>query len=249
LSDINNGITESLDNLATNQRQLAASRQDLEKKQASLQQLQNELGDKQSELGSEQESKQYFLSETKSSEKEYQKLLAQVKKEQEAAAADIVSLEKTIREKLANQSGNQLDQRAETGVHFIWPVTKNTITAYFHDPDYPFRNLFEHPAIDIKAGQGTQIKAAEFGYVARVKFDGSSSYAYIMLVHNDGLATVYGHVSRVYVEEDEYVSQGQVIGLTGGTPGTPGSGSLSTGPHLHFEVRLDGIPVNPLDYL
>jgi len=130
----------------------------------------------------------------------------------------------------------------------IWPVPKNYITTYFHDPDYPFRYLFEHPGWDIRAGQGTEIDAAESGYVAHAQMNGTK-YAYIMIIHANGLSTVYGHVSKIFVKADDYVTQGEPIGLSGGTPGTVGAGPFTTGPHLHFEVRQDGIPVDPAGYL
>jgi murein DD-endopeptidase MepM/ murein hydrolase activator NlpD len=150
-----------------------------------------------------------------------------------------------MRAKLSKLSGEKLEFN-DAG--FIWPVTKNMVMATFHDPDYPYRYIFEHPAIDIRAAQGSTLRAAASGYVAIAKNAGKG-YSYIMIVHGDGLATVYGHVSKIYVQPDEYVVQGQTIGLSGGMPGTNGAGSLTTGPHLHFEVRLNGIPVNPLEYL
>ena len=108
--------------------------------------------------------------------------------------------------------------------------------------------IFKNPAFDIRPSQGSTLTAAASGYVAIAKNAGKG-YSYIMIVHGNGLATVYGHVSKIYVQTDEYVVQGQTIGLTGGMPGTSGAGSLTTGPHLHFEVRLNGVPVDPLDYL
>ena len=158
----------------------------------------------------------------------------------------IASMEKLVRAKLAKLQGKKLEFN-DNG--FIWPVKKNVITAYFHDPDYPFRYIFEHPGVDVRAAQGTTLKAAASGYVARVKAGPKGGYGYIMIIHGDGLSTVYGHIPKAYVKEDEYVVQGQTIGLTGGLPGTAGAGRLTTGPHLHFEIRLNGIPVDPLGYL
>lgn len=247
LKDLNSGIIDSLEVLKTKQASLQSDRESLAERQTNLTKLQDDLIAQQANLGDERGAKQVVLDQTKNSEAEYQKLLAQAKKEQLSAANDIANLEKTVRQKLSkSKQFNALDTSSEG---FIWPVPKNTITAYFHDPEYPFRNVFEHPAIDIRAKQSTPVRAASSGYVARAQDGGATGYSYIMLVHNDGLSTVYGHVSVISVNEDDYVTQGQVIGLSGGMPGTHGAGRLTTGSHMHFEVRLNGLPVNPLDYL
>lgn len=246
LEDINSEIGNSLDVLKEYKAELEEQKVALDEKREELDDLKKEMEDKKALLVSEQENKNFILVQTKESESEYQRLLALAKQEQEQAAADIVGLEKAVRAKIAKLEDKTLEFN-DDGI--IWPVPKNIITAYFHDPDYPFRYIFEHPGVDIRASQGTNLKTAASGYVARAKNAGAGRYSYIMIVHGDGLATVYGHVSKIYVNEDEYVIQGQTIGLTGGLPGTPGSGRLTTGPHLHFEVRLNGIPVNPLEYL
>lgn len=245
LEDINKEISDSLQELKKYKKQLDKDKQNLNKKNNELLKLKKELENKKETLDSEQQNKIFILDQVKGSEKQYQKLLSQARQEQAQAAADIISIEKVVREKVKQLSGGKLEFN-DNGL--IWAVTKNVITAYFHDPEYPFRYIFEHPAIDIRAAQGTTIKAAASGYVARAKNAGKG-YSYIMIIHGNGLSTVYGHVSKIYVKEDEYVVQGQAIGASGGMPGTPGAGRLTTGPHLHFEVRLNGIPVNPLEYL
>jgi murein DD-endopeptidase MepM/ murein hydrolase activator NlpD len=121
------------------------------------------------------------------------------------------------------------------------------ISTYFHDPTYPFRKLFEHPGVDLPTPVGTPVKAAAGGYVAFTR-TGSQYGNYIMVVHPGGVATIYAHLSKFNVRSDTYVDRGQVIGYSGGRPGDQGAG-LSTGPHLHFEVRQDGIPVDPLPFL
>jgi len=245
LGDINKEVGKSLDTLKEYKKQLEDQGVILADNMKELTKYNQQLENNKLNLADEQNNKTYLLEQTRSSEKEYQRLLNLAKQEQAQAAADIVSLEKTVRAKIEKIQGKALEFN-DAG--FIWPVTKNTVVAYFHDPDYPFRYIFEHPAVDIRAAQGTTIRAAASGYVAQAK-DAGMGYSYIMIIHGNGLATVYGHVSKIYVTNDEYVVQGQTIGLSGGLPGTAGAGRLTTGPHLHFEVRLNGIPVDPMEYL
>jgi len=245
LEDLNKEIGLSLDNLKTHKEELEKNKVNLAEKQKELAQLKIKLEEDRKTLEDEKMNKSFVLDQTKQSEKEFQRLLAAAKQEQMQAANEISGLERTVREKMSQMSEKKLEFN-DNGL--IWPVPKNKITAYFHDQDYPFRYVFEHPAVDIRAGQGTPLKAAASGYVAKAK-DAGKGYSYIMIIHGDGLSTVYGHVSKIYVKEDEYVVQGQTIGLSGGLPGTNGAGRMTTGPHLHFEVRSNGIPVNPLEYL
>jgi len=130
---------------------------------------------------------------------------------------------------------------------FMWPVPANKITAEFHDPTYPKR-WGVHNAIDIRVKQYSEIKAPANAYVFQTK-DNGMGYSYIVLAHKNNLVTVYGHVSEIKVLPGTIVKKGEVIGLSGGTPGTKGAGLQTTGPHLHFEVYYKGEPTNPLKYL
>ena len=245
LENVNQAVKDSLDNLLFLKDNLEEEKIALIEKNKEAILLKESLNDKKMTLEVELEGKETLLVQVNSSESEYQRLLRESKAEQQEAASEIASMEKLIRAKLATLQGKELEFN-ENGL--VWPVKKNVITAYFHDPDYPYRHIFEHPAVDIRAGQGSVLKASASGYVARAK-DAGMGYSYIMIIHGDGISTVYGHVSKIMINQDDYVVQGQTIGLSGGMPGTPGAGRLTTGPHLHFEVRKDGIPVNPLNYL
>jgi len=249
IEEIHGKLNEMLNKLKADKKEMEIQKSNLEEKKQQEETLKDQLSQQKSELEERSTGREIVLVQTRLTERQYQNYLYQLQLEQQQINSDIITLEKRVREELEKKNKEEIFN--EFGPAALgWPVSPDRgITAYFHDPDYPFRYIFEHPAIDIRAYQGTSIKAAENGYVAKVKFNGSTSYAYIMLIHNDGLSTVYGHVSRVDVEEDQFVTKGQIIGASGGMPGTPGAGNLSTGPHLHFEVRLNGIPVNPLEYL
>ncbi len=245
LEDVNNGIERSLKDLERNKADLEIEKDDLAIKNKQLENFKKDLSERLETLEAEKKNKKFILEQTQNSEKKFQNLIKLAKDEQRKAQQEILSLEFNARQKLAQIEKNKI-QFNDHG--FIWPVPKNKITAYFHDKSYPYRYIFEHPAVDIRAKQSTTLRASASGYVARAR-DAGRGYSYIMIVHGDGLSTVYGHVSRIDVKEDEYVTQGQIIGLSGGMPGTRGAGRFTTGPHLHFEIRLNGIPVNPLGYL
>jgi len=246
LETIEGDLSVILKKLKAVQERLEYERKDLKRQHEKLEELRDELTSSQVGLEERITAKNVILEATQADESKFQKLLKQVRAEQAQINADIVSLEKALRAKLEAAGDKTLSELSGQG--FIWPVPSRYITAGFHDPDYPFRRYFEHPAIDIRAKQGTALKAVGSGYVSTARNAGMG-YSYISIIHADGLSSVYGHVSCILVQEDEYVVQGQVIGCSGATPGTPGAGRLTTGPHLHLEIRLNGIPVNPLNYL
>ena len=130
-----------------------------------------------------------------------------------------------------------------------WPLyPKKGISAGFREPGYYKRFGMQHNAVDIPAPQGTPLTASASGYVYKAK-DNGLGYSYIILLHKNNIRTVYGHVSQINVKEGQLVQEGELIGLSGGMPGTKGAGKMTTGPHLHFEVLENGVYKNPLDFL
>jgi murein DD-endopeptidase MepM/ murein hydrolase activator NlpD len=227
---------------------LQAKQQLVEDRKKSYEDLKAQLEDKKAQLADQRGYKQNLLIQTKSSELKYKTLLSSLKQQYQAVEGEIRTYEDRVRKKLEEQERNNAASLGDGT--FTWPVISHVITATFHDPDYPFRRVFEHSGIDIRASQGTAVRAAATGYVARAKrCTLASCYSYVLLVHNGNLSSLYGHLSSISVGDDEFVGRGDVIGYSGGTPGMVGSGPFVTGPHLHFEIRSNGIPVDPMGYL
>ena len=102
-----------------------------------------------------------------------------------------------------------------------------------------------HRGIDLFAETGTPVFASRSGIViAAEKNNGMGNY--VKIKHNQGLVTLYGHLSRIYDSKDAFVRQGEIIGLVGKT-GNANSPGIQ--PHVHFEVRKDNVPCDPLEYL
>jgi murein DD-endopeptidase MepM/ murein hydrolase activator NlpD len=248
LESVYTDLGRSVKNLRLAKEDLDAKKIQVESRKKLYEDLKTELDNKQKDLIDQSNTKQTMLDQTRSSERRYQTLLSIQKQQYQAIEGEVRSYEDQVRKKLEEMDKFQnLDSGSG---ELSWPVPSRYITASFHDPDYPYRRVFEHSGIDLRASQGTAIKAAAAGYVARAKRCSlASCYSYVLIVHTGNISTLYGHMSSISVSEDQFVARGDVIGYTGGTPGTVGAGPFVTGPHLHFEVRANGIPVNPMGYL
>jgi murein DD-endopeptidase MepM/ murein hydrolase activator NlpD len=177
------------------------------------------------------------------SSKQQQKLqdISQLTKEQQAEAEEIDALRASSASLAARiqaaqagrQSGGPSSGPSSSGL--VWPVS-GPVTSSFG-----WRWGRMHEGIDIGVGTGTPIHAAASGTVIYCGWE--SGYGNLTVIdHGGNLATAYGHQSSISVACGQQVAQGQVIGAVGST-------GHSTGPHLHFEVRVNGSPVDPLGYL
>lgn len=136
---------------------------------------------------------------------------------------------------LAESAGSVASSAVALAQGFIWPARGRLSSGF------GWRRLRHHDGIDIAAPHGAPITAARDGTVV---FSGWY-YAYgktVIVNHGSGLQTIYGHASTVLVQRGEEVKKGQLIAKVGST-------GRSTGPHLHFEVRINGRAVNPMKYL
>lgn len=120
---------------------------------------------------------------------------------------------------------------------FGWPIL-GSISTYFGE----WSLAGVHQGIDIVGGLGSPVAAAAAGIVVSVAWDAQGYGNYIVIQHPDGFRTLYGHLSEVWVGVGQIVDRGEGIGTVGLT-------GLTTGPHLHFELWIGGVPTNPLAYL
>lgn len=138
---------------------------------------------------------------------------------------------------------NSMPSMANTGGGRMgWPCASPNLTSYFGYRVHPiFGTRKLHAGIDVGAASGTPIYAAADGVVIESGWTGGYGKA-VIIDHGGGVATLYAHSSQLYVAPGQSVRRGQLIAAIGST-------GFSTGPHLHFEVRVNGSPVDPLAYI
>jgi murein DD-endopeptidase MepM/ murein hydrolase activator NlpD len=138
---------------------------------------------------------------------------------------------------LASAQAGQPDSGDVGGL--AWPIRGAALESPFGLRNDPLSNgAGFHPGADIKASSGTEVHAAAAGRVVRAGDCGGYGNC-VVIDHGNSVATVYAHLSQIDVSGGDVVDTGDVIGLAGST-------GWSTGAHLHFEVRLRGLPIDPV---
>lgn len=128
----------------------------------------------------------------------------------------------------------QPSAEAPAGSGYLWPTNVRTITQYYG---------WRHTGVDIAGPVGSPLYASKAGTVITSQCGWNGGYGcYVILDHGGGVTTLYGHASQLNVEVGDEVNQGDVVALMGST-------GRSTGPHIHFEVRVSGSRQNPLKYV
>lgn len=188
----------------------------------------------------ETQQKQAYLKQ-QTAEKE--QALAKIKQDKAAVEKALNQLEqdsKRLERIIRDLQSSSSDKPAPTG-KFLRPIS-GAITSDYGMRLHPIlKEKRMHTGIDLRGAKGTPIKAAESGTVIFTGWMGA--YGQVVIIdHGGGISTMYAHQSSILVKNGQKVARGETIGKVGST-------GWSTGPHLHFEVRKNGTPVNPHNYL
>jgi murein DD-endopeptidase MepM/ murein hydrolase activator NlpD len=234
--------TYALEKVLTNQNDKLESYEDNVVK---LQAKRKEIAEAKNEVAQTIESLQTQLATLQSKYEERESLYAQLKKEQNKYASQLAMIEQQQREVSAEiqrmLSSTKLSSTANS-TGFIKPMS-GVVTSPFGWRINPLtgRGKDFHTGIDVANQYGTPIKASRTGVVIWAGWKTGYGLCVIM-DHQDGYGTVYAHMSRIAVKSGQKVSAGTVVGYEGST-------GWATGPHLHFEIRIQGEPTNPAKFV
>ncbi len=223
---------ELLDQVRADQQAVADAKAKMDALVQRIAGLETDLRSQQTELTETQEEKQSLLKDISKERALYERQLAELEAESRAIAQRLRAL-------MASGKGRARAEQPWSG-RFIKPVN-GRLTSGFGMRVHPiFKVRKMHTGIDLAAPSGTPIRAADAGVVVEAGY--LRGYGYTVIIdHGGGVATLYAHCSAILVAVGQEVQRGQTIARVGST-------GYSTGPHLHFEVRVNGEPVNPLNY-
>ncbi len=222
---------ELIDSVNHQKQQLNSRKNDLQVKQNELLFVQQNEKSKREELDAQKQEKKTVLSSVQQEKAQYEKAL----KELEQTSKELETLIRRI------QAGTSGEQQG-TGV-FTWPTPScSTITSPYGMRYHPILKYNKmHTGVDIGALSGANIVAADSGTVIQTGWLGG--YGQVVVIdHGGGVSTLYAHMSTIIAANGAKVTKGETIGKVGST-------GWSTGPHLHFEVRINGVHTNPMSYI
>jgi murein DD-endopeptidase MepM/ murein hydrolase activator NlpD len=219
---------------------LLAKKNSLEKDKSDLVTLKNQYNATLIALDGQQSSKNNLLAQTQGQESRYQAMLSQAQSDYTQAKTELAQMER------AASGGGGGGAPSASG--FFWPTDSHRVTVGFCGYRTPSGGC--HTGIDIGVSIGTPIRSSKDGTVTQVVTGYGNTYPwayiygnYVKIDHGNGFVTIYGHLSAPAVGVGQHVTGGQtVIGYSGNT-------GYSTGPHLHFELRWNNSPINPMPYL
>ena len=220
--------------------ELIKQKEDLQKQRNELESIKTEQQKFKFGLDRQKDTKRGLLKDVRVQQAEFEKIVEDAKKEYTNINSELYRITESARSRNKRTGDKKVGDMV-----FSWP-NSGAITANFGVPT-PVQSY--HTGTDIDGQIGDSILAASDGTVSFT--GGSSTYGYglyIKLDHGSGVETLYGHLSGFTVSEGDTVKRGELIGYMGNTGFAIAFGS-GDGSHLHFEVREDGVPVNPLIYL
>lgn len=245
---ISKAVGERVKSLRESKEKLASTKQAYEASKQKLESLHETLADQKQLVEQTTKSKSTLLVQTKDKESEYQQLLADRQKKRDDVEREMLDVESRLKSVV---DASKLPKYG-TGV-LKYPVDNVTITQYFGNTPFSSRNpqVYNgagHNGIDFSAKMGTPIYSAEAGVVlgtgnTDTACSGVSYGKWVLIRHNNGLTTLYAHLSVISVTSGTVVGVRQKIGLSGNT-------GYSTGPHLHFTVYAsDAVHISgPTEY-
>ncbi|MHB8870175.1 MAG: murein hydrolase activator EnvC family protein [Thermoleophilia bacterium] len=220
-----------------------AQRVDLESKKAAAAQVEQRQAQQTDELGSLVAKQDSKLSQVEKARGDKQAVVAKAESDKASWEKQEAALEAES-DSLANEirSLTKGSQPAVKGTgQFVRPVDGRVSSPFGYRIHPIFKVKKMHTGVDMSGSMGTPIRAADSGTVIQAGWRGGYGQA-VVISHGDGLTTLYAHQSKILVSVGDTVSRGDTIGKVGST-------GYSTGPHLHFEVRVNGSPVDPMGYL
>lgn len=234
-SEILQGLMDIMEKIEEDRQTLTKEKTQLDEDKASLEEQKAQMEENLAEAKSENSKYESALAEYNAKIASFNSGISsarQSKKEYEKEQAEI---EAEIREAEKHYSGGNYNTGTGT---LAWPTYSHSISAGF--PTYPSGG--PHTGVDFPVPIGTAVHAADDGVVITVKRLTTSYGRYIVISHGNGMQTLYAHNSDLLVSVGQNVTKGQLIAYSGST-------GNSSGPHCHFEVRINGKAVNPMNYL